>query len=251
MGEVEKLVTSLCNSEESHHLVIENFQDVDIYRQLVERRGIPEVKIHASGGRSELLSVYERRGEFSHLPVAFVANQGMWLFTRISEGYEDLILTEGFSLENDVYAGASLERLLERHETPKHLQMLTFAIVTFALEVENYNHGYLMDDFQFEDVVPPSVFEPDVNFRKRIESQPPDPKLVQYIKAEYQLRLRGDWLFQILTRFLNASGRDFKFDITPHSLYHIALMMPKMNFLLDNLMRKVEKKLNEQKQKNT
>ena len=245
---IDELVAILCNSAGSH-LVIEDPQNVDIYQNLVERRGISGVKIHASEGRENLLSVYRRRAEFTHVPVAFVANRNMWLFEGIPEKYSEVICTGGFSIENDVYTGAKMERLLEPHETSKHRQMLTFAIMRFAFEVEKFHSGLSTDDLPFEEIVPIDFSEPAEGFYKRHKLPSPDPTLVQYIREEYQLRLRGEWLFQILVRFLNAHGRTFRFNITAHSLYHIALSMPESNIFLDGLIEKVEQKLKEPKQK--
>lgn len=247
INKINELVALLRDSAKAH-LVIEDPQNVDIYQSLIERHGIPEVKIHASEGRENLLRVYRRRDEFAHVPVAFVANRGMWLFEGIPARYDNVICTEGFSLENDVYTGAKVERLLEPHEISKHRQMLTFAITEFAFEVEKFRSGLSMDNLSFEKILPVGVLELSTDFYKYHKLPSPAPELVQYIRENYQLRLWGEWLFQILVHFLNAHGRAFKFDTTPYGFYRIALSMPKSNIFLDRLMQKVERKLGEQGQ---
>ena len=93
------------------------------------------------GGRETLLAVYQRRNEFAHLPVAFVADRDLWLFSGIPPGYPDIIWTEGYSIENDLYAGASLEDLLNADEVDEHRQVLDLIIEWFAFEVEEYLAG--------------------------------------------------------------------------------------------------------------
>ena len=76
------------------------------------------------GGRETLLAVYKRRNEFAHLPVAFVADRDLWLFSGIPPDYPDIIWTEGYSIENDLYADANLENLLDADEVEEHQQVL-------------------------------------------------------------------------------------------------------------------------------
>ena len=85
-----------------------------------------------------LLAVYKRRNEFAHLPVAFVADRDLWLFSGIPPGYPDIIWTEGYSIENDLYAGATLEDLLNADEAKEHRQVLDSIIKWFAFEVEEH-----------------------------------------------------------------------------------------------------------------
>ena len=89
-------------------------------------------------GRETLLAVYKRRSEFAHLPVAFVADRDLWLFSGIPPIYHDIIWTEGYSIENDLYADANLENLLDADEVEEHQQVLEAIIEWFAFEVEEH-----------------------------------------------------------------------------------------------------------------
>ena len=240
---IDELIIGMCDSEKQH-LIVEDSHDVDIFQRLVKRHGFSEVQIHASESRANLLHLYGRRDDFSHVPVVFIADRDMWLFEGIPVGYEDIIFTTGFSIENDIYAEAKLERLLEPHETAKHQQILISAIKVFALEVERYKKQGLSTGYlSLEELDPSGLIEIGLDFRTRHDFFQPDPKLIQYIKENYKLHLRGEWLFQILCRFLNAHGRDFKFDITPRNLCRIALEMSESNLWIDKLMQQVEQKL--------
>ena len=81
------------------------------------------------------LSLYARRKEFAHLPVAFVADRDLWLFSGIPSDYPEIIWTEGYSIENDLYAGADLEKVLNANDVDEHRQVLDSIIEWFAFEV--------------------------------------------------------------------------------------------------------------------
>ena len=119
---VEQLVGVLRRSRKPR-IVVEGDDDVIIYRELTKRIGILEVAPLPSGGRKKLLQVYERRSEFAHVPVAFIADRDMWLFSGIPEGYADIIWTQGYSIENDLYVSAELESFLETHQHETHQEV--------------------------------------------------------------------------------------------------------------------------------
>ena len=196
-------------------------------------------------GRDEFLSIYDRKSKFADVPVVFVGNREMWLFVRIPEDYEDIIWTRGYGLENDLYAEADLERLLEPHETWKHRQVRNSVIEWFAFEVEEFlgeRCERINMDFKLSDIVPEGELGLDKRFCKRRGFHQPPPKRVQQIKETYEFKLPGKFLFQILIRFLNTRGRDFNFTVTERSLYDIALAMPNSKLPLHALIQEIEKK---------
>ena len=70
------------------------------------------------------------------MPVAFVADKDMWLFSGIPSNYDGVIWTDGYSIENDLYAGTELENLLDAEEALEHQQTLNAIVEWFAFEVE-------------------------------------------------------------------------------------------------------------------
>ena len=75
------------------------------------------------------------------MPVAFVADRDMWLFSGIPSNYDGVIWTDGYSIENDLYAGTELENLLDAEEALEHQQLLDAIVEWFAFEVEEYLEG--------------------------------------------------------------------------------------------------------------
>lgn len=226
-------------------IVVEGNDDVIIYRELTKRIGIFEVILRPSGGRDKLLKVYERRSEFTQVPVVFIADQDMWLFSGIEPGYDDVIWTRGYSIENDLYSDADIERLLYENDRAEHQQILDSISTWFAFAVEEYLAGNSPTlDLHCDGMVPPGKTELDADFCTRQDFRMPNPDRVQQIRSAYQLLLRGKQLFQLLGRFLSKPAHGFKkASFNEHTLYSIALRMPEAHTLLDRLMEEVKRKI--------
>lgn len=244
VDEVTELIAILRNSQKPN-IVVEGRDDVIIYRELVNRFGILDIDFHASGGREKLFKLYKRRSEFGHIPVAFIADQDMWLFSGIEPGYEDVIWTNGYSIENDLYSDADMERLLDDNDTAEHQQILDSISTWFAFAVEEYLAGNSPElDLHCDEIVPRGKTELDVDFCTRHGFRVPDPVRVQQIRSAYQLLMRGKQLFQLLVRFLSKPAHGFeKAFLNDHALYSIALKMPEAHNLLDRLMIEVKRKI--------
>ncbi len=241
---VEHLVGVLRRSRKPS-IVVEGDDDVIIYRELAKRIGILEVALRSSGGREKLLQVYKRRDEFTQAPVAFIADQDMWLFSGIEPGYENVIWTNGYSIENDLYSDADLERLLDENDTAEHQQILDAISTWFAFAVEEYLAGNAPKlDLHCDVMVPRGKTELDTGFCTRQGFRTPDAERVQQIRNTYQLLLRGKQLFQLLVRFLSKPTHGFeRASLNDYALYNLALRMPEQQPLLDRLMEKVKEKI--------
>ena len=227
-------------------VLVEGQEDMRIYRWVEARLGNRAANILPTGGRDKLLSVYERRQEFANLPVAFVADRDMWLFSGIPSDYSEVIWTEGYSVENDLYAGANLESLLDAEEALEHQQTLNAIVEWFAFEVEEYlaDKPYKVSN-HCNEVIPFGQTHMDENFRHSRGFRPPEERIRQQIRSDYQLQLRGKQLFQILERCLNAPLRGTRYNIS--SLNEIALKMTPAHPLMGRLIQEIEQAMSDQK----
>ena len=225
-------------------VIVEGDDDMRIYRWLEERVSNQKVDVQPVGGRKTLLSVYARRDEYADLPVAFLADRDLWLFSGIPPDYPDIIWTQGYSIENDLYAGADLEKLLDVHEVQEHRQLLDSIIKWFAFEVEEYLEGRDAHvDIHINRVVPPGWTEMDRDFCTCRGFRLPNEELHQEIKDEYQFKLRGKSLFEVLVRFLNAPSRGSKHNTLP--LHEIALKMTPSHELMNRLIKEIDRTIAE------
>ena len=245
---VEELVVTLRLSKKSN-IVVEGDDDVIIYQELAKQIGILEVVLLSCGGRDKLLQVYERRGEFAQMPVAFIADQDMWLFSGIEPGYDDVIWTNGYSIENDLYSDADLESLLDENEKAEHQQILDSICTWFAFAVEEYIAGNAPNlNSHCDEMVPRGKIELDTDFCARCGYRTPNTERVQQIRSSYQLLLRGKQLFQLLVRFLSKPAHGFKkASLNDYALYNIALRMSETHPLLGRLMEEVKRKITSHK----
>ena len=223
-------------------VIVEGTDDMQIYQWAERRVGIQRANVLPVGGRETLLAVYKRRNEFAHLPVAFVADKDLWLFSGIPPGYPDVIWTEGYSIENDLYAGASLENLLNTDEVDEHRQVLDSIVEWFAFEVEEYLAGREPRvDTHCNEIVPIDQTEMDQGFRTRRGFRPPNEELYRQIKDAYPLQLRGKSLFEVLVRFVNAPNRGTTYSTS--ALHEIAVKMTSPQPLIDLLIGEIEQKI--------
>lgn len=240
---VDELVSTLRRSK-LPTVVVEGRDDMQIFRWMEDLLKIHEVDVLGVGGRSNLFAVYDRKSEFVHLPVAFIADRDKELFTQLPTNYEGIIWTEGYSIENDLYAGAepSLESLMDPQEASEHRQLLDTIVNWFAFEVEEFLAGRTPEfDHHCNEVVHLGQTEIDNGFRERRGFRPPNVAIYQQIREAYQLQLRGKQLFQVLVRFLSASHRSAKYSY--HGLYDIAFKMTPSHPLMNRLIREIEQKI--------
>ena len=225
-------------------VIVEGKNDIPIYRRMEKYIGVQNADVIQVGGRNNLLSLYERRKEFAQLPVAFIADRDLWLFSGIPQDYPDIIWTEGYSIENDLYVGADLEKVLNPNDVDEHRQVLDSIIEWFAFEVEEHlacRPAHVATGL--DTVVPPGTTEMDQGFRQSRGFRPPDAKRHQQMQAAYHLQLRGRLLFEMLIRFLNAHpGSQY----SNERLHETAFDRKPADELMDRFIREVEQKMEEQ-----
>ena len=236
----EKVLVGMLRNSRLPTVIVEGKEDQQIYQWMERCTSIQKANVLSVGGRETLLAVYERRNEFAHLPVAFVADRDLWLFSGIPPDYPDIIWTEGYSIENDLYADADLENLLDTDEVDEHQQVRDIIIEWFAFEVEEHLAGReARVATHCNQVVRPGETEMDQDFRNSRGFRPPNQTLHQQIKEAYQLQLRGKTLFQVLVRFLSAANRRPKHSTS--GLYEIAVKITSPQPLIDRLVDEIER----------
>ena len=130
------------------NIVVEGKTDVKVYEQLIAKIGIKNIDCYYAGNRDEVFKVYcEVKKKRGLLPrVAFIADQDSWVFLTESEkppkGYEtidktDIIWTEGYSIENDLYIEGRLTSFVD--EKSRYDDTLDAICTWYAFEVVNWN----------------------------------------------------------------------------------------------------------------
>ena len=220
-------------------VLVEGTDDKSVYRNIEGKFEGLGIDILVCGGRDALLDVYSRRSEFSTSRVIFIADKDMWYFTGIPKKYqEEIVFSNGYSLENDLYVKELFEGLLEKDEERDFRKLISELAIWFAFEVSRFkSDGRAFCDVHINRITDGNSLSQE--YLMEIGFVEPDPALVNKIIATYQESLRGKTLFQAILRFLSSSGRKSKY-----SRYNLLEMGAKINnACLDKMYKEVEQKL--------
>jgi hypothetical protein len=186
-------------------IIVEGKDDVAIYRWINEKLGVLDVDVFPCVGRENLLKVYERRNEFSQLKTAFIADKDMWVFSSIPSNFNSIIFTSGYSIENDLYAGAvnKIESLVDEKHRDTYKDCISEVNKWFAFEVEKYLQG---KEFSFDHNIREVLNERSktlcTHFLNRKNFTMPNKEIIDDLSTNYPLKLRGKTLFSVLELFL-------------------------------------------------
>lgn len=189
-------------------IVVEGSDDVIVFRHLEDRLANLGVDVLPATGRSKLLQVFERRDEFkASTKVVFIADRDTWVHTGIPSKYLDdiLILTDGYSIENDVYRDGDLESLLIASEREVFFWELDMFITWYSLALSRSLDGLHANI----DLHPNQIFQEgslDTLLQMRDDEFYPHA-LKGEIKSNYARILRGKSLLNLLVRQTTRPGR--------------------------------------------
>ncbi len=218
VDEVGELVT-LLRSSQLPTIVVEEPNDMRFYNRWIEQHlfNTYNVDVLAAGGKDNLLHLYKRRSEFAGVPIVFVANRGMWLFSEVPKDYADIVYSKGFSIENEIYSNGRIERLIQYNPTIEYDRVKEAGIKWFACEVDEYFETKIQRGTpNLDELISEGETELNKDFlEKRGFDHPPRDSTIKDIEDNYLFRFPGKLLFQMLKRF---SG------ITFDGLYNTALV---------------------------
>lgn len=189
-------------------LVVEGRDDLIVYRRIETILGHLGVSVLPAGGRKNVLQVFCRMGEIpSAVKVAFVADQDIWVNTIVPTEFQNqrLILTNGYSLENDVIRDGNLLALLTPSETANFNADLTTFVHWYALALSRhlndcevsiaYHPNHILNAIEYANFIKLNLGE---NYPLAIN---------QALMENYTQLLRGKSLMGLLLRQTNCLGR--------------------------------------------
>ena len=188
---------------------IEGPDDMVVLRRVEELLGCLNASFIPCGDRETLMKVFNRRGEFSHIKNCFIADKDMWLFSGIPAGLEEIIFTEGYSIENDLYSDSNIEQILYANERAQHNALIGEVCRWFCFEVHNYLQGKnFRSDPPLARLIPlPGIACCNV-YLAEIGYYDAPVALRETITRNYAFTLRGKLLFEIIVRFTHAPNRN-------------------------------------------
>jgi hypothetical protein len=194
-------------------ILVEGKDDIIFYRKIEEALSNYHVDVLPAGNKQSVLKLMELlKGYQSAAQFVYVVDKDLWVH-QAPEGLEaevNLITTDGYSIENDLFWDGELEGLLHKGERAIFMAEIEKFCEWYALAVQRTlsgeegsfrtHPGKILDD--------PDFFK-SATERKEGESAPTE--LYQLLTANYKTLLRGKSLIAILHRQLCKDGRDVKF----------------------------------------
>lgn len=236
----ENEIVELLKRSSLTSVVVEGKDDMTIYRWIEEKIGISNANFLPCGGRHTLLNVFNRRDEFSHIKTIFLADKDCFVYSETPNQYDDIIWTKGYSIENDLYHGKFLEKILNINEEVNFRIALKNFIIYYAFEVEQFNKKMVFNFSNHPNQVLDDAHNLNSSFLETLNFSTPSNETIDYLHNEYDLLIRGKSLFSLLLRFLSHTNRDVK-----HSKKSLCETSFKLtdNPLILEIMTKIEQRL--------
>lgn len=191
-------ITSYLRRTSQATILVEGRDDQKVYRYVEDQLTDLDVDVLICDGRDSLLAIFRRRTEFARAPVVFVADRDMWYFTGIPDEFAtEIVFTEGYSIENDLYVREVFEALMSESELAQFRALIQCIARWQAFHVETFRvSGRCSCDVYLNQIVAQDVLSSEhlasIGF-----IEPPAATVMQIIES-YPFALRGKTLFQAL-----------------------------------------------------
>ncbi|MGP5323640.1 DUF4435 domain-containing protein [Vreelandella titanicae] len=196
-------------------VLVEGVDDIIFYRKIEEDLSYLNVDVLPAGNKDFVLGLMKKlEDEGCSNSIAFVVDKDLWVHGIPSEfsGKINLVTTDGYSIENDLFDDGNLLELLSVKEMDEFMEDMHKFLDWYALAINRVlsgkngafrtHPGKVLDDAEFFDEE--TRLEDNEVYPSRLRSE---------IEAEYKKILRGKSLLAIMNRRLSKNGRDVKFSV--------------------------------------
>jgi hypothetical protein len=221
-------------------LIVEGVDDMYIYRNILNIIGPTKIIAQGCGGRSILLDVYKRKNEFMNTKVIFIADKDVWVYSNTPEQYIDIIWTEGYSIENDLFSGAkeTIYKLFNEDERKRYEILKSSLLPWYVSQVEKYFKG---ESFKLNHKIWEIIERDSLDVKEHILSESfneaVDLDLKEKIVKNYNMLLRGKLIFDMLVLFLSDSNRKPKY--SREHIFDLCIKMPNDKKYIDRYINRI------------
>ncbi|WP_136418591.1 DUF4435 domain-containing protein [Herbaspirillum sp. ST 5-3] len=205
---IDEIIATLVHSS-LPTLIIEGSDDVIVYRRMEDVFSDIELSVMSVGGRENVLKIFQRIGDFkSHKKIAFIADRDTWLHTGVPASFisECMFITDGYSIENDIYRDGSLEKLLTKEEEEKFRNEIAQFIRWYALSLSRLLSGQPSSIDLYPGIILDDVEQYAVRTQLELGEMYPE-ELVTTLMQDYAKLVRGKSLFAVLGRQISYKRR--------------------------------------------
>lgn len=186
-------------------VLCEGADDLIVYRRLEEHLSHLGISVFPAGGRKNVLQIFDRRAEIPRsVQLVFIADRDTWINVGIPPQYAapNIIFTDGYSIENDVWVDGGLENLLVGDEITRFHSELGDFIHWYALALNRHLNDPTQSIANHPDHVLDPVQRPALLDLLPNEAYPIATKVA--LQANYQALVRGKSLLNLLIRNTNS-----------------------------------------------
>jgi hypothetical protein len=181
----------------------------DVRHLTLLERYVSSLNVLPVGGKEALLFLLERSSEFSCQNL-FLMDRDDWVINPVPANVEqcqNVVLTEGYSIENDLLASLDIDKLLRIDEVITKDKAINCLGPLMAASVPQSRKSRF--DFQTKlsrviDVFPELLSKPALIY---LENNQPNGDCVTKFKANHLVLYRGKTLLQIYSKILGERGR--------------------------------------------
>jgi hypothetical protein len=210
-------------------VLVEGKDDIIFYRRLEEGLSDLGVDMLPAGCKGSVLELRQRITQSQiKTPIAFIVDNDTWVYFGKPEGFDDIITTTGYSIENDLYSDGDLISLLTVDEKRLFVNEVQLFSRWFALSLDRYQRQN--NSFSFREH-PGKVLDDQEFYHSSLvleEGEHYPEHLYAEIQSNIGSLIRGKSLFALLTRRLSDKRRDTKF--SGHQLMEFGASRKGVNF---------------------
>lgn len=207
---LEELVATLKRSR-LPTVVVEGVNDILVYSCLEYLYQAELLSVISAGSRSNVLKIFEIRDQIRNIPcLSFIVDRDLWVFTGVPSQYQhpSLVLTEGYSVENDIFLDGELLRLMSLSEKNDFLAEYELLLYWYSIVVSRLLDGKFgeLDIHSGRIVAGPEKDE----FRRLHPGERFPSDLHEAIQSDNFRSIRGKNLLDLVLRQLSSSKRGVK-----------------------------------------
>lgn len=227
-------------------VLVEGKNDIIFYRVVEEALRDLGVDMLPAGNKDAVLELRRRlKDQNISSPLAFIVDNDLWVHTGIpdQEDLGDVITTEGYSVENDLFSDGDLLSILSEEEKARFHSEIDLFCRWYALSVSRHLNG-APSGFRTH---PGKILDDRKHYNNSIvllEGEEYPNALYAEIKIQFSRVLRGKSLFAILHRQLSRAGRDVKFSEKQLMAFGASRRGQKFERIRDLLREQIQPQLN-------
>jgi hypothetical protein len=194
-------------------ILVEGRDDIVFYRRIESDLDDIGIDMLPAGNKWAVLQLRERiKNEPISAPVAFVVDKDLWVYYGPEEGLDDVIMTEGYSIENDIFIDGGLLELMSGDEVETFNSELRKFVHWYALTVSRSQSG---NELSYRET-PHRVLNDNEFYNSSVELAEAEQYPQQFfnmIHDDFGRFLRGKSLFALMVRQLSRPERRTKFGV--------------------------------------